>query len=129
MQVISATLVTCEFYHRLYTTFTQTTRSNVIDYIDGFQILEHQLPCLYAIAIEISIKVQGYLPTGSTPLRSVRASCKSAFKPFTVEFQPLLDEISKREAALKDLARNATLVEIIGLYIMRSPFLPLKVLN
>ena len=44
---------------------------------------------------------------------------KQPFQPFGIKFKPLLDEIMDREKTLRELARGAAMVEILG---KRSPF-------
>ena len=39
---------------------------------------------------------------------------KQSFQPFSIKFKPLLDEIAEREKALRELARGAAMVEILG---------------
>ena len=39
---------------------------------------------------------------------------KRPFQPFSIEFKPLLDEIMEREKALRELARGAAMIEILG---------------
>jgi len=41
-------------------------------------------------------------------------SLKNPFKPFSIEFKPLLDEIATKERALRELANGAAMVEILG---------------
>ena len=42
---------------------------------------------------------------------------KQPFQPFGIKFKPLLDEIAEREKALRELARGAAMVEILGTYL------------
>lgn len=39
---------------------------------------------------------------------------KKPFKPFLIEFKPLLDEIAEKEGALRELTNSAAMVKIIG---------------
>jgi len=50
-----------------------------------------------------------------------------AIQPFSIEFKPLIDEITDKERALRELAHSATMVKIIGKHYpeaWRRQFLP-----
>jgi hypothetical protein len=59
-ETIATTLVKCEFYHGLYIKFAQSRSSGALVHQKMFQHLEHHLPHLYAIVVEISFKAKRY---------------------------------------------------------------------
>jgi len=58
-------------------------------------------------------KIHRYCSNALVTLRTID-SWKNPFKPFSIEFKPLLDEIATRETALRGLANGAAMVEILG---------------
>ena len=46
------------------------------------------------------------------------AGFKNSLKPFCLEYQPLLEEILRREAVLRELVEGATMAEILGMAIV-----------
>jgi hypothetical protein len=60
-ETITNTLVKCEFYHRLYHSFTESYTSSNPDGQKMFSMFENQLPELYALVIILSVKVNAYI--------------------------------------------------------------------
>ena len=92
-----------------------------------FDFLEGRLPELYALVIELSVKSAAYMKSpgrqsneGLVALTDIIASylVSSAFEPFSLRFQPLLDEIATHERELKELAGSLTAMAAISM----SPF-------
>ena len=65
MEAIATSLVKCDFYHNLYISFTETSNIQTSDSGRIFTILESRLPELYAIVIELSVKVEAYMESSS----------------------------------------------------------------
>jgi hypothetical protein len=109
IQAIATTLVKCEFYHGLYSAFAQSPNSRNLDYKATFSVFEVRLPQLYAAAIVLSLKAKNYFdPPGKA------GAWKSSLKPFSIEFKPLLDEITEKEIIIREVANSGALVEILG---------------
>ena len=92
-----------------------------------FDFLEGRLPELYALVIALSVKSAAYMGSpgrqsneGLVALTDIIASylVSSAFEPFSLRFQPLLDEIAAHEKDLKGLAGSLTAMTAISM----SPF-------
>ena len=64
-EAITTSLVKCEFYHKLYISFADTSRSQTSDSGGFFTILEGRLPELYATVIELSVKSAAYMESSS----------------------------------------------------------------
>ena len=127
-EAITTSLLKCEFYHRLYVSFAETSNSQMSDSKKIFDCLEGRLPKLYAVVIELSVKSAAYMGSSSrissedlvalTNNIAYLLVLSAPFQPFSLKFKPLLDDIAAHERDLRELAGSLTVMAAISM----SPF-------
>jgi predicted patatin/cPLA2 family phospholipase len=99
----------CEFYERIYATSTLTSSTKILRSkatTENFQITFK--PALEQVYAAISIFVDRVKQYFEKP------GFIEAFKPFSVEFQPLLDDIINNEQTVRKIADQVSMQGIQG---------------
>ena len=125
-EAITTSLLKCEFYHRLYVSFAETSNSQMSDSKKIFDCLEGRLPELYALVIELSVKSVAYMGSSGRQSNEVLLVLTDiivsylvlsvSFQPFSLKFRPLLDDIATQERDLKELAGSLTAMAAISMW-------------
>jgi hypothetical protein len=125
MRTITTTMSDCEFYERIYdasTLASVTLRSEATT--KNFQTtLKSALQQVYTTISIFIDQVKQYFK---------KPKFTGAFKPFSVEFQPLLDDIINKEQTVRKLADMASMKGIQGKWsheLLKSPSRVLEVNN
>jgi hypothetical protein len=107
VQIITTTMSDCEFYERIYAASTLasvTLQSEATT--ENFQTtLQSALKQVYTTIIIFFDQVKKYFK---------KSKFIGVFKPFSVEFQPLLDDIVNKEQTVRKLADMASMKGIQG---------------
>ncbi|KAF8247260.1 hypothetical protein K440DRAFT_629494 [Wilcoxina mikolae CBS 423.85] len=113
METITTTMAKSEFYCSIYASSIlgsdgQSTKSHSKETTDALMGLASTLQKLYAAVIVVSVKARAYFQPSN-----FMVGLKNALNPFSTAFKDQLDEISKCEGVLHELANNAGLVNIL----------------
>jgi len=128
MEAITTTLMKCEFYHGLYDKFASQGTENALAHHKIFDTFKSTFPELHADVIVVALKAQDYFiprngidkcSRGHQMVLNGTNSCrvaaiKNSLKPFCLEYQPLLEEILRKETVLRELVEGATMAQILG---------------
>jgi hypothetical protein len=104
MQRIVTTMSDCEFYERIYAASTLAS-SPVVTTEDSRTTFKPALGQLYAAIRKYVDQVRQYFE---------RPGLIAAFSPFSVEFQPLVDDIISKEQTIRKFADQASMQGIQG---------------
>jgi hypothetical protein len=125
MRIITTTMSDCEFYERIYAASTLASVSLQSDATtENFRAtLKHALQQVYTTISIFIDQVKQYFK---------KPKFIRAFKPFSVEFQPLLDDIISKEQTVRKLADMASMKGIQGKWdheLLKPPSRVLEIYN
>jgi hypothetical protein len=120
-------MANCEFYASIFKDALNRQFENLETSMAWEKQLERALPEFYASILVFSVKAKGYFVPATRCKRSsyfsgmcfntdyrVSARINKSLKPFSLTFQPYLNEIEVKERTLKELASMATMENVKG---------------
>jgi hypothetical protein len=124
MRIITTTMSDCEFYERIYASTLASVTLQSETTTENFRTtLKSALQQVYTTISIFIDQVKQYFK---------KPKLIGAFKPFSVEFQPLLDDIINKEQTVRKLADMASMKGIQGKWdheFLKSPSRVLEVNN
>jgi hypothetical protein len=125
MRIITTPMSDCEFYERIYaaSTLASVTLQSQATTENFRTTLKSALQQVYTTISIFIDQVKQYFK---------KPKLIGAFKPFSVEFQPLLDDIINKEQTVRKLANMASMKGIQGRWnheLLKSPSRVLEVYN